>query len=50
VVSVEHHREGMEVPVSESEVELTLAMRDQEHCRALIAVMERRGYTVERLN
>ena len=50
VVSVEHHREGMQVPVSESEVELTLAMRDQEHCRALIAAMERRGYTVERLN
>jgi threonine dehydratase len=49
VISVEHHREGMDVPVSESEVELTVAMRDQEHCRALIAAMERRGYAVERL-
>ena len=49
VVSVEHHREGMDVPVSESEVELTLAMRDQDHCRGLIAAMERRGYTVDRL-
>ena len=32
VVSVEHHREGMDMPVTESEVELTLTMRDQEHC------------------
>jgi hypothetical protein len=39
----------MDVPVSESEVELTLAMRDQEHCRYLLAAMERRGYAVERL-
>ena len=39
VVSVEHHREGMDMPVTESEVELTLVMRDQEHCAALIAAM-----------
>ena len=32
VLSIEHHREGMDVPVSESEVELTLAMRDEHHC------------------
>ena len=32
VVSVEHHREGMDVPVSESEIELTLTMRDEQHC------------------
>ena len=50
VVSVEHHREGMDVPVTESEVELTLAMRDQEHCAALIAAMERQGYPVERVS
>ena len=50
VVSVEHHREGMDVPVTQSEVELTLAMRDQDHCAALIAAMERDGYPVERVN
>jgi threonine dehydratase len=49
VVSVEHHREGMDVPVTQSEVELTLAMRDQRHCTALIEAMERSGYPVERL-
>ena len=49
VISVEHHREGMDVPVSESEIELTLMMRDQEHCSALVAGLERRGYPVERV-
>ncbi len=49
VISVEHHREGMEVPVSESEVELTLTMRDQEHCSSLLAAMEGAGYPTERL-
>ena len=31
VISVEHHREGMDVPVAQTEVELTLITRDQEH-------------------
>jgi threonine dehydratase len=49
VISVEHHREGMEVPVTESEVELTLTMRDNEHCQSLIAALRDGGYPVERL-
>jgi threonine dehydratase len=49
VVSIEHHREGMDVPVTETEVEATLLMRDQEHCTALLDAMQRRGYTVDRL-
>jgi threonine dehydratase len=49
VISVEHHREGMDIPVSETEVELTLVTRDEEHCRRLIAAIEEQGYTVERL-
>jgi threonine dehydratase len=50
VISVEHHREGMEIPVTETEVELTLVTRDEEHCRRLLAAMEERDYTVERLS
>jgi threonine dehydratase len=50
VISVEHHREGMDIPVSETEVELTLVTRDEEHCLRLLAAMEDRGYTVERLS
>jgi threonine dehydratase len=49
VVSVEHHREGMAVSIAETEVELTLATRDEEHCEALLAAMREWGYGVERL-
>jgi threonine dehydratase len=49
VVSVEHHREGMDVPVSESEVELTLAMRDEHHCSVLLESLRSLGYRLERL-
>jgi threonine dehydratase len=49
VVSVEHHREGMDVPVAETEVELTLITRDQEHCTILLEEMRSWGYAVERL-
>jgi threonine dehydratase len=49
VVSVEHHREGMDVPVAETEVELTLITRDQEHCTLLLDQMRSWGYAIERL-
>jgi threonine dehydratase len=49
VVSVEHHREGMDVPVAETEVELILITRDQEHCTLLLGEMRSWGYTVERI-
>jgi threonine dehydratase len=49
VVSVEHHREGMDVPVYESEIELTLAMRDEHHCGVLLEALRSLGYSVERL-
>ena len=50
VVSVEHHREGMYLPVGETEIELTLTTRDEEHCRQLLGAMAERGYTIERLS
>jgi threonine dehydratase len=49
VVSVEHHREGMDVPVYASEIELTLAMRDEHHCAVLLETLRSLGYSVERL-
>ena len=49
VVSVEHHREGMQVSIGETEVELTLATRDEEHIGQLLDEMHRWGYPVERL-
>jgi threonine dehydratase len=50
VISVEHHREGMDIPVSSTEVELTLVTRDSEHCLQLLAAMAEHGYDVERLS
>jgi threonine dehydratase len=49
VVSVEHHREGMDIPVAETEVELTVITRDQEHCALLLDQMRSWGYAVERI-
>jgi threonine dehydratase len=49
VVSVQHHREGVAIGIGETEVELTLATRDEEHCASLLETMLRWGYPVERL-
>jgi threonine dehydratase len=49
VVSVEHHREGIAVSVAETEVELTLATRDEDHAASLLERMRAWGYSVERL-
>jgi threonine dehydratase len=49
VVSVEHHREGMDLPVAETEVELTLITRDREHCNEVLETLRGWGYGVERL-
>jgi threonine dehydratase len=49
VIAVEHHREGMDMPVTETEVELTLVTRDEAHCVALIAAAEAAGFPIERL-
>jgi threonine dehydratase len=49
VVSVEHHREGIAISVAETEVELTLATRDEDHAKALLERMRAWGYPVERL-
>ena len=50
VLSVEHHREGMDLPVTGTEVELTLAARDEEHCGELLARLAEWGYPTERVS
>ncbi len=49
LVSVEHHREGIQLSVVETEVELTLSTRDDAHALAITDAMQRWGYPVERL-
>jgi threonine dehydratase len=49
VMSVEHHREGVEIGVGETEVELTMLMRNTGHCDRLVETMQRWGYAVQRV-
>ena len=49
VLSVTHHREGRNIGVLETEAELTLETRDEEHSQALIAALAADGFTVRRL-
>ena len=49
VLAVEHHREGMKLPLAQTEVELTLGTRDEAHCHELLERMAGWGYDVERL-
>jgi threonine dehydratase len=50
VVSVEHQREGVDIPVGTTGVELTVATRDEEHCQALLEKVRGWGYPVERVH
>ena len=50
VVSVEHHREGMAIHVAETEVELTVVTRNEDHCAALCAALEGRSYALDRMH
>jgi threonine dehydratase len=49
VLAVEHHREGMDLPFAEADVELTLATKHEEHCIDVLGRMREWGYTVERV-
>ena len=49
ILSVRHHREGMQMNVMQTEVELTLVTRDEAHCAEIVAAFQERGYPVERI-
>ena len=49
VLAITHHREGRSVGVLETEAELTLETRDEEHSQHLIRALADAGYTVRRL-
>jgi threonine dehydratase len=49
VLDVEHLREGVDIPVGATGIELTLLTRDDDHCEALLAQMRGWGYQVERV-
>ena len=49
VVSVDHHREGRTTSALQTEIELVVSTRDEEHCHELLAALVAAGHTVERL-
>jgi threonine dehydratase len=49
VVEVAHQREGVDIPIGVTGLELTLATRDEEHCGTILDAMRRWGYAVERI-
>ncbi len=49
VLAVEHRREGVEIPLAATGIELTLLTRDDAHCEALLEQMRGWGYQVERV-
>ncbi len=49
VISVDHHREGRTTSALQTEIELVISTRDQEHCEELLAAMRSAGHTVERV-
>jgi threonine dehydratase len=49
VVEVEHHREGVDIAVWETEIALTLLTRDEAHCDELLALMAEWGYPAARV-
>jgi threonine dehydratase len=49
VIGVTHHREGRNIGVLETEAELTLETRDEEHSQTVIQGLVASGFTVERL-
>jgi threonine dehydratase len=49
LVTVDHHREGRTQAALQTEVELVVSTRDEEHCEAILAALRSAGNTVERL-
>jgi threonine dehydratase len=49
IIAITHHREGRSIGVLETEAELTLETRDEEHSQHLIRSLADAGYTVRRL-
>jgi threonine dehydratase len=49
LVSVDHHREGRTTSALQTEIELIVSTRDEEHCQELLGSLRDAGYSVVRL-
>jgi threonine dehydratase len=50
IVQIEHRREGVQLAVGDVGLDLTVVMRNEEHCLRLIAALVENGFPVERLS
>ena len=50
IVDVVHHREGLDILVTDTEVELTVETRDAEHAESVLALLGRHGYEAVRVH
>jgi threonine dehydratase len=49
IVDIVHHREGLDVFVTDTEVELTVETRDAAHAQEVLELLAERGFVAERL-
>ena len=49
VVSVDHHREGRTTSALQTELEIIVSTRDEEHCQEILASICEAGYVVQRV-
>jgi threonine dehydratase len=49
LVSVLHQRQGVSLDLGDTGVELTIVMRNEEHCQTMLAALEANGFPVERI-
>jgi threonine dehydratase len=49
ILAIQHHREGRNIGVLETEAELTLETRGEEHSQEVIRALADGGYTIRRL-
>jgi len=49
IVQIEHRREGFHLDVGDVGLDLTVVMRNEEHCQRLINALEENGFPVERI-
>ena len=50
LLTVKHYREGTDVQVAQTGVELTVITRNEDHCSRLCRALEGRGYVLDRLS
>jgi threonine dehydratase len=50
IVDVVHHREGLDILVTDTEVELTVETRDAEHAESVLALLGQHGYEAVRVH